>query len=394
MKQETATKRKVKYVSARVALNMRTGPSTDYKIVTTLNRGTAVEIVEDGSWPKVRENGNTGYVAGRFLSATKPELVSRDTSSSKSSRVLQTGMNINPDAHGLDLDQLKGLHWVRFVYKADAKHRDVNHAFTEQYEQLIRAYTGVGIKCLIIINQETVWGNTPWYDGQGDKWSKYANSFAEAAKKIATLCKPFGNKVAYQIWNEEDSHHDNPSAINIDAENFALILDRAATAIRQVTSESSIIIGGLNSGPGNAVAYVRRVKAKLGGRLPVDALAYHPYGRYVHTDPFYNQQFGTLQGGLRIFKQAFPQLPVWITEIGVADNNPIGEEHYEKIANYMRDFVNELSSNHTQHVPVLIWFAWTDLMRNAGIKTVDGKLKPHIGNAYQEMVAKGKSKDK
>lgn len=385
----TSASVKINFVTARVGLNLRTGPSTDHNVIKVLPRGTMVEILEEGPWSRVRENGTVGFVSSNYLSEKKPgPLTNQGDSSSKPGR-LQTGMNINPDAHGRDIEQLRGLGWVRLVYKADARQRSVDKAFTEQYQSLLQAYTSAGINCLLILNQETVWGNTPWYGGQHEDWKRYADSLAQAGKRIAELCHPFTTQIAYQIWNEEDSPPENPSAIGIPPHYFALVLERTAAAIRQVTSKSRIVIGGLNSGPENAVTYVRQVQAKLSGRLPVDALAYHPYGRYVHTDPFYNKQFGTLQTSLHVFKRAFPQLPLWITEIGVAADDPIGPENYEKIALYMREFVQELSANHTQYVPVLIWFAWSDLMRNAGITTVDGQLKPYIGDAFREMVAVG-----
>ena len=302
--------------------------------------------------------------------------------------VFQPGMNINPDAHPADLERLRGLSWVRFVFKAAAKSRTVDQAFQDEYRSLIQRYNGAGIRCLLILNQETEWGNAPWDHGG---WERYAASLARAGRRVAELCAPFGEMVAYQIWNEEDSGVDNPSAIGVAADNFAPLLGQTAQAIRQADPEATIVIGGLNTGPENAVAYVRRVRQQLDGQLPVDALAYHPYGRYVHHDPFYNEQFGKLQDALRVFKQAFPEMPLWITEIGVADNNPIGPEHYAKIANYMREFVGEVADNHRQHVPVLIWFAWSDLMRNAGITTVDGELKAHIGDAFHEMVDRGRS---
>lgn len=296
------------------------------------------------------------------------------------------GMNVNPDAHPPDLERLRGLAWVRFVYKAAAKHRSVDEAFHEEYRALIQAYANAGINSLIVLNQETEWGNAPWDNGN---WEAYAASLAGAARRVAELCAPFGNSVAYQIWNEEDSPPTNPSAIGVSPENFAPVLAQTAQAIRQVDSDTTVVLGGLNSAPDNAVDYLQRIEARLGGSLPVDAVAYHPYGRYVHTDPFHGKQFGTLQDALRTFRRAYPDLPLWITELGIANDNPIGPEHYPKIANYMREIVTEVAENHGDHVPVLIWFAWSDLMRNAGITTVDGSLKPHIGQAFREMVARG-----
>jgi murein DD-endopeptidase MepM/ murein hydrolase activator NlpD len=292
------------------------------------------------------------------------------------------GMNINPDVHPPDVDRLKGLTWVRFPYKASAKHRNVDQAYHDEYGALIQTYANAGIKSLIILNQETEWGNAPWHNGD---WHAYAGALARAARRIAELAAPFRDKIAYQIWNEGDSDPSNPSAIGVSPENFAPILQQTAAAIRAVDPDATIVFGGLNTGPENAVAYARRVQQLLGGQLPVDALAYHPYGRYVEFDPFYGNQFGKLGDALRAFKQAFPNLPLWITEMGVANDTPIGPEHYEKIARYMREIVGEVARR-AKDVPVLIWFAWSDHMRNAGITTTSGALKPHIGDAYQAMV--------
>jgi hypothetical protein len=298
----------------------------------------------------------------------------------------QPGMNLNPDIHPLDLERLRGLAWVRFVIKAADVGRTVDQAFQNQYRALIQSYTNAGIRCLLILNHETEHGNTPWINGN---WPAYAAPFGRSAGRIAELTASFGDMVAFQIWNEGDSGPENLSARGVKADDFAPALDAAAGAIKQANPRAKVVFGGLNTAPDNAVAYVRRVRERLNGRLPVDALAYHPYGRFVHTDPFYNQQFGTLKAAIEPFKQAFPNLPLWITEIGVADNNPIGPEHYAKIAGYMREFVNELADNQSDHVPVLIWFAWSDGMRNAGITTVGGQLKEHVGDAYREMVTRG-----
>lgn len=50
-------------------LNVRSGPSTDYRILTRLNNGTAVTVIgSSGSWYQIRYgSGNTGYVYGQYL---------------------------------------------------------------------------------------------------------------------------------------------------------------------------------------------------------------------------------------------------------------------------------------------------------------------------------------
>ncbi|MDX1665426.1 MAG: NBR1-Ig-like domain-containing protein, partial [Candidatus Promineifilaceae bacterium] len=128
----------------------------------------------------------------------------------------------------------------------------------------------------------------------------------------------------------------------------------------------------------------------LEGDLPVDAMNYHPYHRYVHTDPFHNRHFGTVQAAIRRFRDSFPELPLWITEMGVASDHPISPDRYPDVALVMREVVDEIARNHTGDVPVLIWYAWSDLMRNAGITTVDGTMKPHIADAFEAMIRRAR----
>ena len=64
-----------KYTSAN--LNLRSGPSTSYKVLTTIPLGTSVEMAEncDCDWIKVSYNGKIGYVSSKYL--TKQRVVSK-----------------------------------------------------------------------------------------------------------------------------------------------------------------------------------------------------------------------------------------------------------------------------------------------------------------------------
>lgn len=56
-------------------VNVRAGPSTGDRVVTSLRRGAAVAALEPTSaeWVNIRDaEGRSGYVASRFLSATAP----------------------------------------------------------------------------------------------------------------------------------------------------------------------------------------------------------------------------------------------------------------------------------------------------------------------------------
>ncbi|MCI0396912.1 MAG: cellulase family glycosylhydrolase [Chloroflexi bacterium] len=298
---------------------------------------------------------------------------------------LQTGMNVNPDApnsNPYEDDTFKGLDWARFVFKAAAKNRSVQAAFG-QYDPIVKAYADEGVGSLMILNQETVWGNSPWKDN-GD-WNSYADQLAAAAGEIAGHYSNYGDKVAYEIWNEGDLAN-NPSSVFAPPAQFAPVLQKTATAIRQVAPQARLIFGGLASGPESAIAYVRDVKAALGGNLPVDAIGIHPYGRWATRAPFdWGQRFGTLGDAFRQFEATFPQHPLWITEIGVAVDNPLGAQFHPAIADYMKDIYQHVGERYVQRVPVVIWFAWSDNMRNAGVVDGAGNRKTPIYNVFRAI---------
>jgi SH3 domain protein len=60
-----------RYVTDLLKLPLRTGPSTEYKILALVESGQQVEVVEPGeSWSMVRlQNGKEGYVLNRYLVA-------------------------------------------------------------------------------------------------------------------------------------------------------------------------------------------------------------------------------------------------------------------------------------------------------------------------------------
>ncbi len=85
------------------------------------------------------------------------------------------------------------------------------------------------------------------------------------------------------------------------------------------------------------------------------------------------------------YERELPDLKIWITEIGVADDNEIGPEHYAAISDYFLDVMTYIEQRHTGRVPVVVWFAWSDWMRNAGIVRRDGAQKEHLFAAYRHI---------
>ena len=330
-------------------------------------------------WTMRDENGRS-FGGTRWLTVTVVGSQIVDPIKEPTTTTFQPGMNLNPEVHGLDLDRLKGLDWVRYPFFASRMKLTPEQAYQQRYRHIIQSYAAQNTKSLLVLHQDTHWGNAPWDNGG---WDSYATMFAQICGRVAKVCAEFGDMVAYQIFNEQDSGPSNMSAIGLPADKYAIILDRAQAAIRAAHPNAVIVVGGLNSGPQNAVNYLNTVKRTLGGRMPVDALAYHPYGRYVKTDDFYNKQFGTLADAFNTFKRAYPKLPMWITEFGIPGHaHVIGPEHWPKIANYLREVVDEVTDTFSDYVPVAIWFAWNDLMENAGILTNNNVMKSHIKDAY------------
>jgi hypothetical protein len=313
-----------------------------------------------------------------------------DTPAEDTPTVLQTGMNVNPDAphsNPHETDDLKGLDWVRFVFKLDARAKEsergnINKAF-DQYDPIIKNYNKIGVKSLLVINQETVWGKAPW-TGNND-WQGYANDLARRAKEVASHYKRYKDEVAYQIWNEGDKKN-NPASVYLEPDQMALIVSKVAEAIRSVSPESPIIFNGMATGPEKTCAYLKEVESHLGGKIPVDAIGIHPYTRWAIRAPFdWGNQFGTLEDAFAVYRREMPSYKFWITEIGVADDNQIGSQFYAEIGEYMRNIYKFSGERSTDLVKVLIWFAWSDWMRNAGVVKTDGSRKPKVYPAFRSV---------
>lgn len=304
--------------------------------------------------------------------------------------LLQTGMNVNPDApnsNPVDDDTFKGMSWVRLVFKVAARinpaeRGDLEAAF-RQYEPIVRKYRSMGVRTLFVINQETVWGIAPWTGNNA--WDAYGNELADMAGRIADRFRRFGSDVAYQIWNEGDKRN-NPASVFVEPEQFARVLKPVAAAIRAKSPESPVIFNGMATGPEESVAYIKRCRTACGGTLPVDAIGIHPYTRWATRAPFdWGLQYGTLAQAFAVYKRELPGLKFWITEIGVAADNEIGSEHYAAIADYMLDVYQHVGERYADLVPVLIWFAWSDWMRNAGVVTKDGARKDFVYNVFRRV---------
>ncbi len=297
---------------------------------------------------------------------------------------IEYGINLNPQ-HSVgqpkQLEALQGLKWVRIVFQiAAAQYQNPAQAF-DFYDPWIAGYRRVGARPLLILNQETFWGHGPWDHGD---WPRYAREFASVAGEIAAHYK--GQDVAYEIWNEGDIRGE--SSVYVAPGDFAPVLDRAAAAIKFQDPEAEIVFGGLASGTDSAIRYVQGVSQTLGGRLPVDAIGVHPYGHWPPPGrpDLPTGWFAPLDDALERYADAFADLPVWITEIGISEPGAIKPHHWPEVADYVDGVLDLVQRKYSQSIPVVIWFAWSDVMREAGLVDRNGQRKEPIYARFFEIV--------
>jgi hypothetical protein len=303
---------------------------------------------------------------------------------------VQPGMNIDPilphsNPHN---DQIfKGMDWVRFTYKVDGQpdpaQRNLRAAFGI-YDETVRDYHRMGTGSIIVLNQETVWANAPWANNHLG-WDHYGDQFAQICGQIAAHYSRYQDKLAFEIWHKADLEG-SENGIYIPPAEYARLLNVTAKALRAAVPQAKIISGGVVSGEESAVHYLQQVEAAAGGQLPVDAIGVQPYGRWGTKAPFdWGETFGPLSDYLRHFNDAFPGQPLWTTEIGVPNREPIDPVFYGEISSYMLDIYNHVNNRFVVQMPVVIWYAWSDLMNHAGVVEVDGQPKERIHPTFRKI---------
>lgn len=81
------------------ALNVRTGPSTSYKIITTVKKGTVLKkLGTSGNWIKVEVNGKTGYVSGQYVKNSTAATSSSSTSTNFKVKITASSLNVRKGA--------------------------------------------------------------------------------------------------------------------------------------------------------------------------------------------------------------------------------------------------------------------------------------------------------
>lgn len=369
-------------VQAITDLNIRSKPSVDNNTpLTYVKAGTILhaESVKDG-WYKLA--GVQQYVSAdsRYSKIVTTAPVPTPTPLPTITGKLW-GINTDPrnGAANPPAAALSGVGWVRFVFSvvSNGKVATLDETFNF-YDPIIRSLVAQGTKVLLVLLQDTYWGNGPWDNGN---WPSFTLGFAAVAGKIAQHYK--GLVAAYEVWNEMDISG-QPTSIFISPEIYATLLVATSKAIKQSDAGAKVISGGLAGG--DPISYMNKVRVTIGNLSCIDAIAYHPYGQTPpNTAVFDWLPRYTLGKSLQTMYNAFG-LPVWITEIGVARVDVNNESFWPTIGNYMRQTFLFIRNTLTNICPVLIWFAWADSQDRAGIVHDNQQHKGAIFDAFTQNV--------
>ncbi|MBI1880038.1 MAG: N-acetylmuramoyl-L-alanine amidase [Chloroflexi bacterium] len=248
------------------------------------------------------------------------------------------------------------------------------------YSQKAKGYLDAGIRSLIILTYDTYPGKPPF---AGD-WNDYIARFANRAGQIAQRFAPF--RPAYQIWNEPDHDKKNIGTAYdpcLREEVFGQMLRRTRNAIKQADPQALTVIGGLASGN---PSWLTTVINSLGGDLPADIVAFHPYGQRPEPNwPNPNWAFGYVGNLLNNYYRAGKNKPLWITEMGVKEED-VGNNR-DQAADFLRRYYNTITSQFSGKVQELFWFCYGDgMVPTFGLKDGNGNPKPAY-NAFRQAAA-------
>ena len=274
-------------------------------------------------------------------------------------RRIQTGLNIDPSHPGGDAPLAKlqdlGVEWVRIGFKDTS-------GFVV-YDPVVNQLHAAGIKILMILHYETEPG-MPDKEAPDPEWDAYIDSFAARCGNIA---QHFGLQVdAYQIWNEQDHPGEPGYKPGIRASVFGRMLAEASGVLR-APGVGTIIGGGSSAG---STTHYLDARNSLGGSLPVDAIAVHPYGRRPEDDwPRPDWGFGPIVPLIQTYRSAL-DLPVWVTEMGVKEDEA-GSQGTQAV------FLSKTFAALDGQAEVLHWFCYSDgMVPTFGLLEASGAEKP------------------
>ena len=294
------------------------------------------------------------------------------------------GLNIDPrnlkgNPEPSELRDL-GVQMVRYTFYDSSGGDQVDPARVQFYRNRAGGYHQVGIKSLVILTYDT-YPNRPAPESGNPEWDQYIDRFARRATQIAQVLSEWSP--AFQVWNEPD-HPVHPGyAPTLREEVFGRMLRRTYDAIKSVNPAFTVVTGGLASGN---PSWLTRVIQSQGGRLPADAVAFHPYGQRPDRNwPHPNWAFGYVGDLLNSYYRAGQQKPLWITEMGVKEQDV--SNNRSQAAEFLRRYYQAMTTRYSDKVQQLHWFCYSDgMVPTFGLTDANGQRKPAY-DAFRQIAA-------
>lgn len=293
------------------------------------------------------------------------------------------GLNIDPNNSKGNPDPAElrelGVEMVRYTFYDSSGGDQIDPAKANFYSQRARAYHEAGIASLVILTYDT-FPNRPGPDGSDGDWDRYIERFSRRAGQIAQLLAPW--RPAYQVWNEPDHPPAGGYVPTLGEAVFGRMLRQTCNAIKAVEPAALVLTAGLATGdPG----WLTRVINSLGGDLPADIVAFHPYGQRPEPSwPRDNWGFGYVGSLLNGYYAAGQRKPIWITEMGVKQNEV---DSPDQAAEFLSRYYNTITNRFSDKVQQVLWFCYSDgMVPPFGLIDINGNRKP-IYHSFKRAAA-------
>ena len=304
------------------AVNLRSGPGTNYNQVGVLPRGESLEIVgrnADASWWQVATDDGLGWIAASVTTAANvddsilvaqapppptplpttapppPPLASASSGGSPAqvNSSFDYGLQVDPDGDpGFNIGHIQalGFHWVKVQMPWKEVEPSPGDMQWAHWDRLIDAYHGAGLNILLSIPKAPDWARPPDDDksveGPPTDPRTYANFLRQVANRYA------GKVQAIEVWNEQNLYYEagGQGRVNVDA--YMTLLKTAYAAIKAV-NPGMIVVSGAPTPTGappplavDDVLYLRQMYER-GLKEVSDAIGAHPSGFANPPDVFY-----------------------------------------------------------------------------------------------------------
>jgi polysaccharide biosynthesis protein PslG len=186
------------------------------------------------------------------------------------------------------------------------------------YDEIYKALTDQGIKPLWILLYAPPWAWEPGTecDSEDCRIPPGRDAEGEWDEILQEIAKRYPGSAGIEIWNEPNlTTFWQPEA---DPERYAQLLKRGYDAVKRVSPDMPVVLGGLSnrqtSDAGNVSLseFLERIYA-AGAKGHMDAISFHPYAA-VRTAPVFAKSVLQVRDETR--KAGDLTTPLWVTELG------------------------------------------------------------------------------